>query len=168
MTETVFTAIGSEADVQPASTELDLRRLADEVGRTAVSEWIDVTQQTIERFADATGDDQWVHVDCDRARAESPYGCPIAQGFLTLALVSRLMRRAVRFTRAPRLSINCGLNRVRFHAPLPAGSRVRGRFELRQVEALDDALHTTWSVTVEREGSDRPCCAAEWLLRYYL
>ncbi len=145
----------------------DLSRLADFVGREASSGWIDVPRETITGFADVTGDRQWIHVDAERARLESPYGATIAHGFLTLSLVSRLLRDAVSFETGPRLAVNYGLNRVRFPAPLPAGSKVRGRFTLVAVEPAGDGWQATWSAVIEREGFDKPCCVADWLVRYY-
>jgi acyl dehydratase len=151
-----------------APAVIDVSRLADIVGRATSSAWLDVPQQTIDLFAHATGDRQWIHVDADRARADGPYGTTIAHGFLTLSLVSRLMRDAIRFEPGPRMAINYGLNKVRFPAPLPAGSRVRGRFTLLRVDAAADGAHkATWSAAIEREGSEKPCCVAEWLVRYY-
>lgn len=147
---------------------LDVRRLADLVGTEMVSPWIEVTQQAITQFADTTGDRQWIHVDVERARKESPHGGTIAHGFLTLALISRLMREAVGVVEGARMSINYGLNKVRFPAPVPAGSRVRGRCTLQRVDPVDGGLQATWRVRVERDGTAKPCCAAEWLVRYYL
>jgi acyl dehydratase len=153
------------SDGRFAST-FDLARLAHAVGRTAVSDWIEVPQDVIARFADATGDHQWIHLDVDRARRESPYGGTVAHGFLTLSLVSVLMCSAVRLTPNPRLTINCGLNRVRFQEPLATGSRVRGRFELVRVEPLDGAVQAVWAVAIECDATSAPCCVCEWLLRY--
>ena len=151
-----------------APAVIDVARLADLVGSEASSDWLDVPQETITAFADATGDRQWIHVDVDRARSEGPFGATIAHGFLTLSLISRLMRSAIRFEGGPRVAINYGLNKVRFPSPVPAGSRVRGRFTLLRVEpAADGAWQATWSAVVEREASDKPCCVAEWLVRYY-
>jgi acyl dehydratase len=147
---------------------LVLDRLADLVGREAISGWVDVPQDTITAFADVTADRQWIHVDAERASVDSPHGTTIAHGFLTLSLVSGLLRDAVSFERAPRIAINYGLNRVRFPAPLPAGARVRGRFTLVSVESAGDgSLQATWSVAIERDGGAKPCCVAEWLVRYY-
>ena len=132
----------------------------------AVSDWITVTQQQIDLFADATGDHQWIHVDVERAKS-GPFGGTIAHGFLTLSLVSRLLRDAVGAIGGARMGINYGLNKVRFPAPLPSGSRVRGRCTLQRVEAVDGGVQATWRVIVERDGTVKPCCAAEWLVRYY-
>ena len=142
--------------------------LPDLVGKEMLSPWHEVTQEAITQFADVTGDRQWIHVDPERARTDSPYGGTIAHGFLTLSLVSRLLRDAVGAVEGTRMSINYGLNKVRFPAPLPAGSRVRGRCSLQRVEAIEGGVQATWSVLVERDGAAKPCCAAEWLVRYYL
>ncbi len=146
---------------------LDLQTLADRVGQEiAVSGWMTISQSTIDRFADATGDRQWIHVDAARAAAEAPSKTTIAHGFLTLSLISSLLRDAVGFT-GVRMAINYGLNRVRFVSPVPAESRIRGRFTLAAVEEVGGSLQATWNVTVERDGGDKPCLVAEWLVRYY-
>jgi acyl dehydratase len=137
------------------------------IGQEMVSPWREVTQDQITQFADITGDAQWIHVDADRARRESAFGSTIAHGFLTLALVSRLLRDAVGGIDGARMGINYGLNKVRFPAPVPSGSRVRGRCTLQHLEAVDGGVQATWSVIVERDGAAKPCCAAEWLVRYY-
>jgi acyl dehydratase len=147
---------------------LDVHRLTDLAGKEWLSEWHEVTQEAITQFADVTGDRQWIHVDPERARRDSPYGTTIAHGFLTLSLISRLLRDAVGAVEGTRMSINYGLNKVRFPAPLPAGSRVRGRCTLQRVEPIEGGVQATWGVLVERDGSAKPCCAAEWLVRYYL
>jgi acyl dehydratase len=113
-----------------------------------------------------TGDHQWIHVDAARAASESPFGTTIAHGFLTLSLVSTLLRSAMRPT-GLRLAINYGLNRVRFVSPAPSDSRVRGRFTVGAVADAGHALQVTWYVTVERDGGEKPICVAEWLVRYY-
>ena len=133
----------------------------------AISDWIDVTQPRIETFADATDDHQWIHVDAARAARESPYGAPIAHGFLTLSLVPAMLRSAVRVT-GVRMAINYGLNRVRFVSPVPVGARIRGRFTALAVTAREENVDVTWSVSVEREHGEKPCCVAEWIARYYL
>ena len=142
-------------------------RLTDIIGQEMVSPWRDVTQDQVTAFADITGDRQWIHVDADRAGRESPFGGTIAHGFFTLALASRLLRDAVGSIDGARMGINYGLNKVRFPAPLPTGSRVRGRCTLQRVDAVDGGVQATWSVLIERDGSAKPCCAAEWLVRYY-
>ena len=131
------------------------------------SDWHEVTQEAIAQFAEVTGDRQWIHVDPQRARRESAYGGTIAHGFLTLSLVSRLLRDAVGNVNGAAMAINYGVNKVRFPAPVPSGSRVRGRCALRAVEPIDGGVQATWQVLVERDGSAKPCCAAEWLVRYY-
>ena len=131
------------------------------------SGWLDITQDRMTAFADASLDHQWIHVDVERARRESPYGVTIAHGFFTLSLVSELRRQVFEFEGPYRYAVNYGLNRVRFPAPVPAGSRVRGRFTLQSVEVLENAIALTLLVTVEVEGGSKPALVAEWLLRYY-
>jgi acyl dehydratase len=132
----------------------------------AVSDWITVTQQQIDLFADATGDHQWIHVDPERART-GPFGTTIAHGFLTLSLLPKMVESALDI-RNVRMSVNYGLNRVRFPSPVPAGSRLRARIKLLECEPVpDDGLQIVWQVTVEREGSDKPACVAESVTRRY-
>jgi acyl dehydratase len=138
-------------------------RVGHEVG---VSEWMLVDQDRINAFADTTEDRQWIHVDPARAKAETPFGSTIAHGFLTLSLISALLRSAVTVG-GLRMAINYGLNRVRFVAPVPTGSRIRARVSLGAVQDVGNAVQATWAVTVEREGADRPVMVAEWLVRYY-
>jgi acyl dehydratase len=148
-------------------TVVDLAGLGDLVGQeVATSDWLVVTQDRINAFADATGDHQWIHVDTGRARAETPFGTTIAHGFLTLSLLSALMRDAVRVD-GPRMTLNYGLNRVRFVSPVPSGARVRARLALARIDDMRDSIQATWSVTVEREGGDKPALVAEWIVRYY-
>jgi acyl dehydratase len=144
-----------------------VNQLADSVGQEMVSPWRDVTQDQVTQFAEITGDRQWIHVDADRAGRESSFGGTIAHGFFTLALASRLLRDAVGSIDGARMGINYGLNKVRFPAPLPTGSRVRGRCTLQRVDAVEGGVQATWSVIIERDGTVKPCCAAEWLVRYY-
>src|SRR5215831_20432572 len=132
----------------------------------AVSDWLMVSQDRIDLFAEATEDRQWIHVDVERAARESPFKETIAHGFLTLSLLSELGKRAM-FVGGVRMGINYGLNRVRFVCPVRAGSRIRGRFTLVVLEEIKGGVQATWGVTVEREGGDKPCCVAEWLVRYY-
>ena len=119
-------------------------------------------------LADATGDRQWIHLDVERAKTESPYGTTIAHGFLTLSLLSHLMAQTVKINLPIKMGINYGLNKVRFPAPVPAGARVRARAKLQSLDDLPGGQQLTWGVTVEREGGDKPCCVAEWLVRYYV
>ena len=135
----------------------------DELG---LSDWLEIDQERVDRFADATGDHQWIHIDQARAATESPFKTTIAHGFLTLSLVSALLRSVMNPV-GLRFAINYGLNRVRFPAPVPSGSRVRGRVKVSAVESVADAIQVTWQITIEREGGDKPCCVAEWLVRYY-
>jgi acyl dehydratase len=145
----------------------DVRALRDRIGEEiAVGDWFEVTQARIDQFAAATGDTQWIHVDPARAAAESPFKTTIAHGFLTLSLLSSLIRDAMTF-HGLRMAINYGMNRMRFVAPVPAGSRIRARFMLLSVEDASGSVQVTWQVTVDREHSDRPCCVAEWIVRYY-
>jgi len=146
---------------------LDVRTLRDRVGEeVAVGDWFEITQARIGQFADATGDHQWIHVDPARAATESPFRTTIAHGFLTLSLLSTLIREAIQFT-GIRMAINYGLNKVRFVSPVPAGARVRARLAVGAVEDIGGAVQVTWSATIERAGSEKPACVAEWLVRYY-
>jgi acyl dehydratase len=148
-------------------TSLDeLRSLAGQ--EIAVSDWLEVTQERINLFAEATGDRQWIHVDVERAKTESPYGATIAHGFLTLSLLRQLMSETVRIKLPIRMGINYGLNKVRFPSAVPAGSRIRARAVLQALEEIAGGCQLVWNITVEREGADKPCCAAEWLVRYYI
>jgi acyl dehydratase len=151
------------------TTEIEsVAKLAELVGReVGVSDWVEVSQERIDRFAEATEDHQWIHTEPERAARESPFRTTIAHGFLTLSLLSELGRTAVAVG-GVRMGINYGLNRVRFVSPVTAGSRVRGRFTLAALEESKSGAQATWNVTVEREGGDKPCCAAEWLVRYYV
>ena len=147
--------------------DIDVRTIKDRVGEEiAVSDWLQVTQARIEQFADATGDRQWIHVDQARAAVESPFKTTIAHGFLTLSLLSPLIRESIRFT-GLRMAINYGTNRVRFVSPVPSGARIRARITPSAVETVAGGFQVAWQVTIEREHGDKPACAAEWLVRYY-
>jgi acyl dehydratase len=142
--------------------------LKDFVGKEiGASEWITVTQERIDGFAEATEDRQWIHVDRERAKRESPFGATVAHGFLTLSLVSQLVGQVVRVGGGSRLTINYGLNRVRFPAPVREGSRIRGRFTLLGFTERGDAFEAVFGCSVECEGDEKPCCVAEWVVRYY-
>jgi len=141
-----------------------LRSLAGQ--EAGASGWLEVTQSLVDEFAAATGDRQWIHVDPARAQAESPFGRTIAHGFLTLSLLSRLASQAIE-VRGFRMSINYGLNRVRFPAPVPAGSRIRAHFTLQSIEELARCAQATWAVIVEVEGAAKPSLVAEGVVRYY-
>jgi acyl dehydratase len=138
-------------------------RVGEEVG---VSEWITVDQKRINLFADATGDHQWIHIDAERA-AKGPFGTTIAHGFLTLSLLPEMSASAFQVLDT-RMGVNYGLDRVRFPAPVPSGSRLRGRFKLLKFEPLEGGAQLTVEVTMEREGSAKPVCVAESLARRYV
>lgn len=144
-----------------------LADLAACVGQeVAVSDWITITQEQVNRFADATGDHQWIHVDPERAR-QGPFGAPIAHGFLTLSLLPRFFESSFD-VRGSRMGVNYGLNKVRFTAPVPVGSRLRARMTLLSAEPVaGDGLQMAWQVQIEREGVDKPVCVAESLVRRY-
>ena len=131
----------------------------------ATSEWITVTQERIQLFADATNDHQWIHLDPERAQA-GPFKTTIAHGFLTLSLLPEMSASAFE-VRGTRMGVNYGLNKVRFPAPVPSGSRLRGHFKLVAYDPLDGGAQLTVQVTMEREGSDKPVCVAESLARRY-
>src|SRR5437867_12979436 len=140
----------------PVTQIESIAQLADYVGReVAVSDWLEVTQERINQFAEATEDRQWIHVDPERATRESPYHATIAHGFLTLSLISRLMKDAIRIGSGIRLAVNYGLNRVRFPCPVHAGSRIRGRFSLLAMRDCVDAREVVLSCSLEWEGRDR-------------
>jgi acyl dehydratase len=145
-----------------------LQSLRDLVGREiAVTEWFPVTQERIQQFAEVTGDRQWIHVDRERAERESPYGTTIAHGFLSLSLLSRFMKEAIQIRGGVRMSVNYGLNRVRFPSAVRADSKIRARFTLQSLKDVPDALEAVFDARVEVQGSDKPCCVAEWVVRYY-
>ncbi|HEY2023300.1 MaoC family dehydratase [Paraburkholderia sp.] len=131
-----------------------------------VSKWLTVDQHTVDRFADATGDHQWIHVDPERAQRESPFGGPVAHGFLTLSLIPGLLGKTITFQQ--RMGVNYGLNRVRFVSPVLVGSSLRARFAVESVtDVNNDGVEVVWNVTVERESSERPVCVAEFITRHY-
>ena len=132
----------------------------------AVSDWITITQEQVNQFAAATGDHQWIHVDVERSRA-GPFGAPIAHGFLTLSLIPQFFHSALEIREAG-MGVNYGLNKVRFMAPVPVGSRLRARLKLLACDPIDrNGYQMTWEVTVEREGIDKPVCVAESISRRY-
>ena len=142
----------------------DLQQLiGEEVG---VSDWIDVSQQRIDQFAAATGDHQWIHVDAERAKA-GPFGTTIAHGFLTLSLLPEMSASAFEVADV-RMGVNYGLNRVRFVSPVPSGSRLRGRFRVAAYEPIEGGAQLTLTVTMEREGDDKPACVAESVSRRFV
>jgi acyl dehydratase len=130
------------------------------------SDWREVTQEAVNLFADATGDHQWIHVDVERAKKESPFGGPIAHGYLTLSLLVPMLAQVLVVSDTA-MGVNYGLNKLRFPSPVPVGSKVRASATLKQVEEVAGGLQLTLSVTVEREGADKPVCIAEPVYRYY-
>src|SRR6266851_4134856 len=139
--------------------------LKEFVGREiAVTDWLTMTQDRIDRFAEATEDRQWIHVDRERAQRESPYRTTIAHGFLTLSLLSHFLKQAIQFSGGVRMGINYGLNRVRIPSPVRADSQIRARVGLQSLKELPDALEAGFSVSLEVQGSEKPCCVAEWIV----
>ena len=137
--------------------------IGDELG---VSRWVEIDQDRIDAFADVTMDHQWIHVDVDKAKAESPYGATIAHGFLTLSLIPGVSKDVYRVENA-KLGINYGLNKVRFLAPVTAGSRVRVRSELADAARVaDDTVNLTVRHTVEIDGVDKPAAVADLIARF--
>lgn len=144
-----------------------LQELVGLVGQpVATSDWILVTQEAVNQFAQATGDHQWIHVDVERAKA-GPFGAPIAHGFLTLSLIPQFFDSALHIADV-RMGVNYGLNRVRFIGPVPVGSRLRASLTLLKAEPIENqGLQLTWEVTTEREGAAKPVCIAESIARLY-
>ncbi len=144
-----------------------LSELAAFVGQeVAVSDWLTITQAQVNLFAEATGDHQWIHVDPEKAKT-GPFGGPIAHGFLTLSLLPKFFESSFEIAQS-RMGVNYGLNKVRFMAPVPVGSRLRARMKLLACEPIDnEGVQMTWEVTVEREGAAKPVCVAESLVRRY-
>ena len=144
-----------------------LSDLAALVGQeVVVSDWITITQEQVNQFAQATGDHQWIHVDVEKAKA-GPFGGPIAHGYLTLSLLPQFFISSLKIEET-RMGVNYGLNKVRFPAPVPVGSRLRGRMKLMKCEPIDQGgVQMTWETTVEREGGTKPVCVAESMARYY-
>ena len=141
--------------------------LADWVGRKlGTSEWITVDQKTIDLFAEATGDHQWIHIDVERAAREMPGGKTIAHGFLTLSLLPRLSPMIYRVVKRSR-SINYGTNKVRFTGPVPAGSRVRLHLTVKAVEPITGGVRVTMTNEMEVDGNARPCLVAETMAQVY-
>jgi acyl dehydratase len=132
----------------------------------SVSDWLTVTQQQITLFADATGDHQWIHTDPERAARESPSKSTIAHGFLSLSLLAPLFESAL-YIGTTTVSLNYGLNRVRFTAPVLPGDRIRARFTLAEYTDLNPGAQITWNVVIERAGGVKPALIAEWIMRRY-
>jgi acyl dehydratase len=138
-------------------------QVGDEFGP---SDWLEITQERIDRFADATDDHQWIHVDPEQA-AEGPFGTTIAHGFLTLSLLVRFWYEVGSAFEGYTMGINYGLNKVRFPSPVPVGSRVRARFTLAFVEEIENGVQYVLNAVAEREGQEKPVCAAELVFRQY-
>lgn len=143
--------------------------LKDLIGQEiALTDWFTVTQDRIQQFADATLDHQWIHVDVERANRESPFGAPIAHGFLTLSLLPHFMHEALAVENGIRMGVNYGLNHLRFVSPVRSGSKVRGRFTLQSIkDVAPNGLEAVYKVSVEGENSQKPSLVAEWVVRYY-
>jgi len=147
-------------------TALKIRDLESRVGEEiAVSPWVEMPQERIDLFAKATEDYQWIHVNPEKAK-QSAFGTTIAHGYLTLSMLPKLIESTFEFSDR-KMGVNYGLNKVRFTAPVPAGAKIRGRFTLSKYEKLEGGVQTTWSVTVEREGGDKPAMVAESISRHY-
>jgi len=143
----------------------ELKRMAgQEVG---VSDWHPVTQEAINLFADATLDHQWIHVDPERAKRESPFGGPIAHGYYTLSLATYLLN-SIMEVKEKKMGVNCGLNKLRFTAPVPIPSKVRLRATLAQIEEIRRGVEATFNLSFEVEGKEKPSCIAEVIYRYYV
>ena len=152
------------------STAIPLNTLDD--GRSRVghevflTDWVTITQERIDQFAQATGDFQWIHVDSDRAAKSSPFGCTIAHGFLTLSLLGKFYEAHLSLPFCE-MGINYGLNKVRFTQPVRVNSQVRGRFILAKLDDISGGLQLTFKVTIEIDGLDKPACVAESVVRQY-
>ncbi len=157
------------------SIEQNLANLTPNVGQMMhESDWLTVKQERIDQFAQATGDHQWIHVDADRAKKESPYKDTIAHGFLTLSLISSLTKevgddgKAVSTYPGIKLAVNYGLNKVRFPAPVKVNTRIRSKVMLKEVKQVaPDTLQVVREVSIEAEGQSKPCCVAQTLTRLY-
>jgi acyl dehydratase len=130
------------------------------------SDWLEITQERVDQFADATGDHQWIHVDVERAKKESPFGGPIAHGYLTLSLLPLTLGKIVR-VEGFKMGVNYGLNKLRFPSPVPVGANLRAGATLKDLEEIPGGVQLTYEVTFEVEGKDKPAAVAEVLLRYY-
>ena len=152
----------------PKSEIASLEDMRNRIGQElAVSDWLEITQERINQFAEATGDHQWIHVDVARAARESPFGGTIAHGYLTLSLLAKFSQESIAIGNV-KMGVNYGLNRVRFTSPVRAGKRVRGRFKLAAYDEIPGGAQLTWNVTIEIEGSEKPACIAESISRWYV
>ena len=152
----------------PKQEVQDIQELKSLLGQeVAVGDWLEITQERINQFADATSDHQWIHVDPERCRRESPFGTTIAHGYLTLSLIPYLNQRSFTIKQPFRMGINYGSNRVRFTSPVPVGSRIRNRMTVLEVSDVPGGWQARWQVTIEIEGKDKPACVAEVISRMY-
>jgi acyl dehydratase len=148
------------------TTTTTLAELPSLKGRElGTSDWFEVTQDRVNLFAEATGDHQWIHVDVERAKKESPYGGPIGHGYLTLSMLIPMWNQVLAVPDA-KMGVNYGLNKVRFPAPVPVGSRIRLTATLTDVEEVKGGLQATVTAVIEREGGDKPVCVAEPVFRF--
>ena len=139
-------------------------RIGEEI---AVSDWLPISQERVNLFAEATGDHQWIHVDVARAEKESPFGGPIAHGFLTLSLLAKFSQESIKVGNA-RMAVNYGSNKVRFTSPVRVGKSVRARFKLAAYDEIPGGAQLTWNTTMDIEGSDKPACVVENVSRIYV
>jgi len=147
---------------------MQVEDVRESIGKEAgVSDWLEVNQDLIDQFAALTGDRQWIHVDAELARRESPFSATVAHGFLTVALLSRLVSEAVDVRADSKLRVNYGFNRLRFPAPVMVGSRIRARVTPNAVREVEGGIEIAWGVVVEIENNAKPALAAEWLVRMY-
>jgi len=145
-----------------------LQDLAQRVGEEiAVSDWLTITQERVNLFAEATGDHQWIHVDPARAEKESPFGGPIAHGYLTLSLLAKFSQESIKIGNA-RMGVNYGSNKVRFTSPVRVGQAVRARFKLAAYDEIPGGAQLTWNVTIDIKGGDKPACLVENVSRTYV
>lgn len=146
----------------------DLNELSTLVGQEiAVTDWVEITQERVNQFAEATGDFQWIHLDPDRCAKESPFKVPIAHGYLTMSLIPMLADMAHSFEQEFKLVVNYGLDKLRFPAPVPVGSKIRLRETVKSLTNLRGNYKAVWEATIEVEGGDKPACVAETLVLYY-
>ena len=136
-------------------------------GQVVVTDWLTLTAERIRQFADATDDHQWIHVDAERAKRESPYGTTIAHGFLTLSLLSHFTKQAIQMRDPGKMGVNYGLNRVRFPSAVRAGSQIRAHLSVQSTKEVPYGIEATFSIVIECQGEAKPCCVAEWVVRYY-
>ncbi|HET7652380.1 MAG TPA: MaoC family dehydratase [Acidimicrobiales bacterium] len=149
------------------TTTISRDELKTKVGEhLGYSDWLEITQERVNQFADATGDHQWIHVDVERAKKESPFGGPIAHGYLTLSLLPMTLGKIVR-VEGFKMGVNYGLNKLRFPSPVPVGANLRAGATLANLEDVPGGVQLTYEVTFEVEGKDKPAAVAEVLLRYY-